>query len=130
MIFPHFFQSNLNTVNSSTIFHLPHGSLSRNCWSGWWHRFKRQYSLIYIASYHDCTIYTDWPTDEGIRNGGTAAVVTKGPTTQPKMLTTIKTKGRMLYQLLRGRSSCHGINFNIDIYYCQLTIIHHPYLYR
>ena len=57
---------------------------------------KCQYSLTHIASYHaDYTIYTNGSAAEGTRNGGATAVITRGPPTQPEILATIKTKGRM-----------------------------------
>ena len=56
---------------------------------------KRQCSLTAIASYPaDYTIYTDGSASRGTRNGGAAAVVTRGSVTQPEMVTIIKTKGR------------------------------------
>ena len=56
---------------------------------------KRWCSLTIIASYQaDNTICTDGFASSGTRNGGSAAVVTKGSSIQPKVLITIKTKGR------------------------------------
>ena len=56
---------------------------------------KRQCSLPAIASYQaDYTIYTYGSASRVTRNGGAAAVVTRGSPTQPEVVTTIKTKGR------------------------------------
>ena len=56
---------------------------------------KRQWSLTAIASYQaDYTIYTDGSASRGTRNRGAAAVVTRGPPTQPEVVTIIKNKGR------------------------------------
>ena len=56
---------------------------------------KRQCSLSTIASYQaDYVIYTDGSASGGTRNGGAAAVVTRGSPLQPDVVTTIKTKGR------------------------------------
>ena len=55
---------------------------------------KRQCSLSTIASYQaDYVIYTDGSASGGTRNGGAAAVVTRGSPLQPDVVTTIKTKG-------------------------------------
>ena len=57
---------------------------------------KRQRSLTAIASYQaDYTIYTDGSASRGTKNGGAAAVVTRGSPTQPEVVTIIKAKGRM-----------------------------------
>ena len=57
---------------------------------------KRQCSLTAIASYQaDYTIYTDGSASRGTKNGGAAAVVTRGSPTQSEV-TIIKTKGRTL----------------------------------
>ena len=54
-----------------------------------------EYSLTHNASYQaDYIIYTDGSAAEGAKNVGAAAVITRGPPTQPEVLTTIKTKGR------------------------------------
>ena len=56
---------------------------------------KRQCSLTTIASYQaDYVIYTDGYASRGTRNGGAAAVVTRGSPLQPDVVTTIKTKGQ------------------------------------
>ena len=56
---------------------------------------KRQCSLSTIASYQaDYVIYTDGSASGGTRNGGAAAVVTRGSPLQPDVITTIKTKGQ------------------------------------
>ena len=56
---------------------------------------KRQCSLTAIASYQaDYTIYFDGSASRGTKNGGAAAVVTRGSPTQPEVVTIIKTKGR------------------------------------
>ena len=56
---------------------------------------KRHCSLTAIASYQShYTIYTDGSASRGTRNGGAAAVVTRGSPTQPEVVTIIKTKGR------------------------------------
>ena len=56
---------------------------------------KRQCSLSTIASYQaDYVIYTDGSASGGTRNGGAAAVVTRGSPLQPDVVTTIKTKGK------------------------------------
>ena len=56
---------------------------------------KRQCSLTTIVSYQaDYVIYTNGSASGGIRNGGAAAVVTRGSPLQPDVVTTIKTKGR------------------------------------
>ena len=56
---------------------------------------KRQCSLSTIALYQaDYVIYTDGSASGGIRNGGAAAVVTRGCPLQPDVVTIIKTKGR------------------------------------
>ena len=56
---------------------------------------KRQCSLSTIALYQaDYVIYTDGYASGGIRNGGAAAVVTRGCPLQPDVVTIIKTKGR------------------------------------
>ena len=56
---------------------------------------KCRCSLSTIASYQaDYTIYIDGSVSRGTRNGGAAAVVTKGSPTQPEVVTIIKTKGR------------------------------------
>ena len=55
---------------------------------------KRQCSLTAIASYQaDYTIYTDGSASRGTKNGGAAAVVTRGSPTE--VVTIIKAKGRM-----------------------------------
>ena len=54
-----------------------------------------QSSLTYIASYWPgYIIYIDGSGSEGTRNGGAAAVITRGPPLQREVLTTIKTKSR------------------------------------
>ena len=56
---------------------------------------RRQCSLTTIASYQaDYVIYTDGSASRETRNGGAAAVVTRGSPLQPEVVTTIKTKGR------------------------------------
>ena len=56
---------------------------------------KRQCSLTIIASYQvDYVIYTDGSASRGTRNGGAAAVVTRGLPLQLDVITTIKTNGR------------------------------------
>ena len=56
---------------------------------------RRQCSLTTIASYQaDYIIYTDGSASRGTRNGGAAAVVTRGSPLQHEVLTAIKTKGR------------------------------------
>ena len=56
---------------------------------------KRQCSLTTIVSYQaDYVIYTDGSASGRTRNGGAAAVVTRGSPLQPDVVTTIKTKGR------------------------------------
>ena len=56
---------------------------------------RRQCSLTTIASYQaNYVIYTDRSASGGTRNGGAAAVVTRGSPLQPEVVTTIKTKGR------------------------------------
>ena len=58
-------------------------------------KLKRQCSLSTIASYQaSYVIYTDGSSSAGTRNGGAAAVVTRGSPLQPDVVTTIKTKGR------------------------------------
>ena len=56
---------------------------------------KRQCSLSTIISYQaDYVIYTDGSTSGGTRNGGAAAVVTRGSPHQPEVVAIIKAKGR------------------------------------
>ena len=56
---------------------------------------KRQCSLSTIVSYQaDYVVYTDGSASGGTRNGGAAAVVTRGSPLQPDVVTIIKTKGR------------------------------------
>ena len=56
---------------------------------------KRQCSLTIIASYQaDYVIYTDGSASRGTRNGGAAAVVTRGLPLQLDVITTIKTNAR------------------------------------
>ena len=54
---------------------------------------KRQCSLTTMASYQaDYTIYINGSTSRETRNGGAAAVVIRGSSLQPEMVTTIKTR--------------------------------------
>ena len=79
---------------------------------------KRQCSLTTITSYQaDYTIYTDRSASKGTRNGGSAAVVTRGSPIQPEVVATIKTKGRTFTSFYGGCGGCgcHGISFVIDI---------------
>ena len=56
---------------------------------------KRQCSLSTIISYQaDYVVYTDGSASGGTRNGGAAAVVTRGSPYQPEVVTIIKAKGR------------------------------------
>ena len=56
---------------------------------------KRQCSLSTITSYQaDYVIYTDQSASGGTRNGGAAAVITRGSPLQPDVVTTIKAKER------------------------------------
>ena len=56
---------------------------------------KRQCSLSTIISYQaDYVVYTDGSASGGTRNGGAAAVVTRGSPYQPEVITIIKAKGR------------------------------------
>ena len=56
---------------------------------------KQQCSLSNIVSYQaDYVVYTDGSASGGTRNGGAAAVVTRGSPLQPDVVTIIKTKGR------------------------------------
>ena len=56
---------------------------------------KHRCSLTLIASYQaDYTIYTDGSASGGTRNGGAAAVVSRGFPVQPEAVTTFKTTGR------------------------------------
>ena len=56
---------------------------------------KRQCSLSTIISYQaDYVVYTNGSASGGTRNGGAAAVVTRGSPHQPEVVTIIKTKGR------------------------------------
>ena len=56
---------------------------------------KRQCSLSAIISYQaDYVVYTDGSASGGTRNGGAAAVVTRGSPHQPEVVTIIKAKGR------------------------------------
>ena len=54
------------------------------------------HGISIILGTHQCqpSIYTDGSTSGGTRNGGTAAVVTRGSPIQPEVVTMIKTKGR------------------------------------
>ena len=55
---------------------------------------KRQCSLSTIISYQaDYVVYTDGSASGGTRNGGAAAVVTRGCPYQPEVVTIIKAKG-------------------------------------
>ena len=57
---------------------------------------KRQCSLSTIISYQaDYVVYTDGSASGGTRNGGAAAVVTRGSPYQPEVVTIIKAKGRI-----------------------------------
>ena len=61
---------------------------------------KQQCSLSTIISYQaDYVVYTDGSASGGTRNGGAAAVVTRGSPLQPDVFTIIKTEGH-LHQLL------------------------------
>ena len=65
------------------------------CWSSWWHNLKRQCSLFTITSYQvDYVIYADGSNNGGTRNGGAAAVITRGSPLQSDVITTIKTEER------------------------------------
>ena len=56
---------------------------------------KRQCSLSTIITYQaDYVIYTDGSASGGTRNGGAAAVVTRGSPHQPEVVAIIKAKGR------------------------------------
>ena len=56
---------------------------------------KQQCSLSTIASYQvDYIVYTNGSASGGTRNGGAAAVVTRGYPLQPDVFTIIKTEGR------------------------------------
>ena len=56
---------------------------------------KRQCSLSTIISYQaDCVVYTNGSASGGTRNGGAAAVVTRGSPHQPEVVAIIKAKGR------------------------------------
>ena len=56
---------------------------------------KRQSSLSTIISYQaDYVVYTDGSASGGTRNGGAAAVVTRGSPHQPEVVAIIKAKGR------------------------------------
>ena len=56
---------------------------------------KRQCSFSTIVSYQaDYVVYTDGSASGGTKNGGAAAVVTRGSPLQPDVVTIIKTKGR------------------------------------
>ena len=56
---------------------------------------KRQCSLSTITSYQaDYIIYTNESTSGGTRNGGAAAVITRGSPLQPDVVTTKETKGQ------------------------------------
>ena len=69
---------------------------------------KRQCSLTTITSYQaDYTIYTDRSASKGTRNGGSAAVVTRGSPIQPEVVATIKTKGRTFTSWLPWNQLCH-----------------------
>lgn len=57
---------------------------------------KRRCSVTFIASYQVYyTIYIYGFATGGTRNGGAAAVLTRGSPIHPEVETTIKTKGRM-----------------------------------
>ena len=67
---------------------------------------RRQCGLTTIASYQaDYTIYTDGSASRGTRNGGAAAVVTRGSRIQPEVITTIKTKGRTFTSSYEGEAA-------------------------
>ena len=53
----------------------------------------------------DYTIYTDGSASRGTRNGGAAAVVTRGSPTEPEVVTTIKTKGRTYTSLYKEEAA-------------------------
>ena len=56
---------------------------------------KQQNSLATITSYQaDYVIHTDGFASRGTRNGGAAAIVTRGSPLQPKVVTIIKTRGK------------------------------------
>ena len=56
---------------------------------------KQQCSLSTIISYHaDYVVYSNGPASGGTRNGGAAAVVTRGSPHQPEVVAIIKAKGR------------------------------------
>ena len=56
---------------------------------------KRKCSFSTIVSYQaDYVVYTDGSASGGTKNGGAAAVVTRGSPLQPDVVTIIKTKGR------------------------------------
>ena len=56
---------------------------------------KQQNSLATITSYEaDYVIHTDGSASRGTRNGGAAAIVTRGSPLQPKVVTIIKTRGK------------------------------------
>ena len=59
-----------------------------------------------IASYQtNYTIYTDGSASGGTRKLGMAAVVTRGSRIQPKVVTTIKTKGRTFTCSYKGETA-------------------------
>ena len=89
---------------------------------------KHQYSLTHIASYQaKYTIYTDGSAAEETRNRGAAAVITRGPPTQPEKLTTIKTKGKTFTSSYEEEAAA----MESALSWTSTTSIHHsPFLFE